>query len=84
MDSQPELFAQHYVEAGLVEKSGAYWGKAGHRSRIAAGSPETTRVGAMRTRSEGNHAAPQLRPRRVGLSRREWESVRAVGGDPMQ
>jgi class 3 adenylate cyclase len=32
MDSQPELFAQHYMEAGLVEKSVAYWGKAGHRS----------------------------------------------------
>jgi predicted ATPase len=31
-DSQPELFAQHYAEAGLVEKSVAYWGKAGHRS----------------------------------------------------
>jgi class 3 adenylate cyclase/predicted ATPase len=32
MDSQPELFAQHYAEAGLVEKSVVYWGKAGHRS----------------------------------------------------
>jgi class 3 adenylate cyclase/predicted ATPase len=32
IDSQPELFAQHYMEAGLVEKSVAYWGKAGHRS----------------------------------------------------
>ena len=32
MDSQPELFAQHYAEAGLVEKSVAYWGEAGHRS----------------------------------------------------
>jgi class 3 adenylate cyclase/predicted ATPase len=32
MDTQPELFAQHYAEAGLVEKSVAYWGKAGHRS----------------------------------------------------
>jgi predicted ATPase len=31
-DTQPELFAQHYEEAGLVEKSVAYWGKAGHRS----------------------------------------------------
>ena len=31
-DTQPELFAQHYQEAGLVEKSVAYWGKAGHRS----------------------------------------------------
>ena len=32
MDTQPELFAQHYAEAGLVEKSVAFWGKAGHRS----------------------------------------------------
>jgi predicted ATPase len=32
MDSQPELFAQHYAEAGLVEKSIAWWGKAGRRS----------------------------------------------------
>jgi class 3 adenylate cyclase/predicted ATPase len=32
MDSQPELFAQHYGEAGLIEKSVAYWSKAGHRS----------------------------------------------------
>ena len=29
-ESQPELLAQHYAEAGLVEKSVAYWGKAGH------------------------------------------------------
>jgi class 3 adenylate cyclase/predicted ATPase len=32
MDTQPELFAQHYTEAGLVEKSVGFWGKAGHRS----------------------------------------------------
>src|SRR5271155_4109630 len=32
MDSQPELFAQHYAEAGLVEKSVVCWGKAGRRS----------------------------------------------------
>jgi predicted ATPase len=31
-DSQPELFAQHYAEAGLPEKSVACWGNAGHRS----------------------------------------------------
>ncbi len=31
-DSQPEILAQHYTEAGLVEKSVVYWGKAGHRS----------------------------------------------------
>jgi class 3 adenylate cyclase/predicted ATPase len=37
MDTQPELFAQHYAEAELVEKAVIYWGKAGRRS--AARSP---------------------------------------------
>ena len=32
IDGQPELFAQHYAEAGLAEKSATYWGKAGRRS----------------------------------------------------
>jgi class 3 adenylate cyclase/predicted ATPase len=32
MDRQPELLAQHYAEAGLVEQSVACWGRAGHRS----------------------------------------------------
>jgi class 3 adenylate cyclase/predicted ATPase len=32
MDTQPELFAQHYGEAGLVEKCVAFWCKAGRRS----------------------------------------------------
>jgi class 3 adenylate cyclase/predicted ATPase len=31
-DAQPELFAQHYAEAGLIEQSAASWTKAGHRS----------------------------------------------------
>jgi predicted ATPase len=32
MDTQPELFARHYAEAGLVEESVIYWIRAGHRS----------------------------------------------------
>jgi len=32
MGSQPGLLAQHYAEAGLVEKSVEYWGRAGHWS----------------------------------------------------
>jgi class 3 adenylate cyclase/predicted ATPase len=32
MRNQPELFAQHYAEAGLVEESVASWSDAGHRS----------------------------------------------------
>ena len=32
MENQPELLAQHYAEAGFVEKSAACWRKAGGRS----------------------------------------------------
>ena len=42
MDSQPELFAQHYAEAGLVEKSVAYWGKAGRRSAARSAMAEAS------------------------------------------
>jgi class 3 adenylate cyclase/predicted ATPase len=40
MDSQPELFAEHYAEAGLVERSVACWGKAGHRSAARSAMAE--------------------------------------------
>ena len=40
MDSQPELLAQHYAEAGLVEKSVAYWGQAGRRSAARSAMAE--------------------------------------------
>jgi class 3 adenylate cyclase/predicted ATPase len=40
MESQPELLAQHYAEAGLVEKSIAYWGKAGRRSAARSAMAE--------------------------------------------
>ena len=39
-DSQPEIFARHYAEAGLVEKSVEYWGRAAHRSSIRSGMVE--------------------------------------------
>jgi class 3 adenylate cyclase/predicted ATPase len=42
MESQPELFARHYTEAGLTEKSVAYWGKAGHRSAARSAMAEAT------------------------------------------
>ena len=40
MDSQPELFAQHYAEAGLIDKSVAWWSKAGHRSAALSAMAE--------------------------------------------
>jgi predicted ATPase len=40
MDNQPELFAQHYAEAGLIERSVAFWGKAGRRSAARSATAE--------------------------------------------
>jgi predicted ATPase len=40
MESQPELVAQHYAEAGMVEKSVACWGKAGRRSAARSAMAE--------------------------------------------
>ena len=40
VDSQPELFAQHYVEAGLVEKAIVSWRKAGHSSAARSAMTE--------------------------------------------
>jgi predicted ATPase len=31
-ESQPELLARHWTEAGLIEKAAGFWGKAGQRS----------------------------------------------------
>jgi predicted ATPase len=39
-ETQPELLAQHYADAGLVEKSVACWGKAGHRSSARSAMAE--------------------------------------------
>jgi class 3 adenylate cyclase len=40
MENQPEIFAQHYAEAGLIEKSVACWGKAGYRSAARSAMTE--------------------------------------------
>jgi class 3 adenylate cyclase/predicted ATPase len=40
MGSQPELFAQHYAEAGLIEKSVTCWSKAGHNSAARSAMAE--------------------------------------------
>jgi predicted ATPase len=31
-ESQPELLARHYTEAGLIKKAAGFWGRAGQRS----------------------------------------------------
>ena len=42
MESQPELLAQHYAEAGLVERSATFWNRAGRRSAARSAMAEAT------------------------------------------
>jgi predicted ATPase/class 3 adenylate cyclase len=74
MDSQPELLAQHYTEAGLVEKSVVCWGKAGHRSAARAAMAEAA--------AQFQKALDQLAflPDDLERQRQELEFHSALGG----
>src|SRR6516162_164733 len=41
-ESQPELLARHWTEAGLIEKAASLWGKAGQRSLARSALVEAT------------------------------------------
>jgi predicted ATPase len=73
MDSQPELLAHHYAEAGLVEKSVAFWEKAGRRS--AARSAMAEAAAQLQKRQDQLALLPDGPERR----RRELEFCRALG-----
>jgi predicted ATPase len=77
MDSQPELFAQHYAEAGLAEKSVTYWAKAGHRSAARSAMAEAA------TQFQRGIDQLALLPDDRGRQRQElefWSSLGAVLG----
>jgi predicted ATPase/DNA-binding winged helix-turn-helix (wHTH) protein len=42
METQPELLARHYAEAGMAEESASFWGKAGTRSLARSAMTEAT------------------------------------------
>jgi predicted ATPase len=73
MDSQPELFAQHYAEAGLVDQSVAYWGKASHRSRRSSAMAEA--AAQLRKGLDQLALLPDTRERQ----RQELELLSALG-----
>jgi len=73
MESQPETFAQHYAEAGEVEKSVAYWGKAGRRSAARSAMAEA----AAQFQKGINHLA--LLPDGPERQRQEIEFFSALG-----
>jgi predicted ATPase len=73
MDSQPELFAQHYAEAGLIEKSVAFWGKAADRSAARSAMEEAA---AQLQKGLGQLA---LLPDNRKRQRQEFEFCTALG-----
>jgi predicted ATPase len=73
MENQPEIFAQHYTEAGLVENSVAYWGKAGHRSAARSAMVEAA------TQFRKGLAQLALLPSRPERWRQELEFWSALG-----
>ncbi|HXO91044.1 MAG TPA: AAA family ATPase [Stellaceae bacterium] len=73
LENQPELFAQHYAEAGLVEKSVAFWGKAGRRSAARSAMAE-----AAAQFRKGLHQLARL-PEDPGRRRQELEFRIALG-----
>jgi class 3 adenylate cyclase/predicted ATPase len=73
METQPELLAQHYAEAGLVERSVAYWGKAGHRSTARSAMAEA----ALQFRRGLDQLA--LLPEAPQRQRQELEFCSALG-----
>ena len=75
MDTQPELLARHYAEAGLVEKSVAYWGKAGQRS--AARSAMAEAVAQLHKGLDQLALLPDT-PERQGRELEFWSALGAV------
>jgi len=73
-ESQPELLAQHYAEAGLAEKSVFYWGKAGHRSAVCSAMAEAT------AQFQKGLDQLELLPDNPERQRQELEFSSALGG----
>ena len=73
MDTQPELFARHYAEARLAEKSVAFWGKAGRRSVALSATAEA----AVQLQKALNQLA--LLPDNRERQRQELEFLSALG-----
>jgi DNA-binding winged helix-turn-helix (wHTH) protein/predicted ATPase len=73
METQPELLARHYAEAGMAEQSAFFWGKAGTRSLARSAMTEAT----TQLQEALNQLA--LLPKTVERKRQELEYRVALG-----
>ena len=75
MDTQPELLAQHYAEAGLAEKSAGFWERAGHRSAARSAMAEAA---AQFHKGLDQLALLPHNPERHGQELEFWSALAAV------
>ena len=67
-ESQPELLARHYTEAGLIEKAAGLWGKAGQRSLERSALVEAAeQLARALTQIEALPGTPALRREQMKL-----------------
>ena len=73
VETQPELLAHHYTEAGLAAPAVGYWQRAGERSNVAVGlcgSGGAPHQGAGGAADAAGH--PRARPARAGACSSRW------------
>ncbi len=73
LETQPELFAWHYAQAGLVEKSVGFWARAGQRSA------ERSAMAEAAAQLQKGLAQLELLPDTPERQRRELEILSALG-----
>ena len=67
-ESQPELLARHYTEAGLIEKAARLWGKAGQRSLARSALVEAVeQLTRALAQIDALPATPELRREQIKL-----------------
>ena len=67
-ESQPELLARHYTEAGLIEKAARLWGTAGQRSLARSALVEATeQLARALAQIDALPATPELRREQIKL-----------------
>ena len=85
IETQPELLAHHYTEAGLIEQAIPYWQKAGERANRHSANMEainhyTKGLEFLRTIPDAAKRAQQELALQIALGDRVKSRQRAVGG----
>ena len=81
-ETQPELLARHYTEAGLIEKAAGLWGKAGQRSLARAALLEGVEQLKRALEQIADFASHACSASRRGQTRRRFRKRSGAHGQP--